>query len=46
MGQNVEGRYAGTRATDRVGHKYVLDGNCAVDCPNMGELERLLIEGD
>ncbi len=28
VGQNVEGRYAGTRATDRVGHKYVLDGTC------------------
>ena len=26
VGQDRSGRYAGVRATDRVGHRYVLDG--------------------
>ena len=27
VGQNREGRYSAVRATDRVGHRYVLDGH-------------------
>ena len=26
VGQGVEGRYSAVRATDHVGHRYVLDG--------------------
>ncbi len=38
VGQDREGRYAETRATDRVGHRYVLDGNVAVEVGSMQEL--------
>ncbi|CAD7965829.1 unnamed protein product [Amoebophrya sp. A25] len=46
VGQSRDGRYADTRATDRVGHRYVLDGNVAVPIANMDDLEKLLLEGD
>ncbi len=46
VGQEREGRYSGTRATDRVGHRYVLDGHTAVNVNTYEELEQLLLEGD
>ena len=49
VGQGVEGRHADTRATDRVGHRYVLDGDVDVDIAaedGMPEVAGLLRRGD
>lgn len=45
MGQGLQGRYNAVRATDRVGHRYVLDGHteCVVD--SLEEIEALLDAG-
>jgi len=42
VGQEREGRFDRTRATDRVGHRYVLDGDTAVPVTCIRELEELL----
>lgn len=46
VGQGQEGRYSEVRATDRVGHRYVLDGHveCVVD--SLAAVEQLLEDGD
>mmetsp|Transcript_23456 Transcript_23456/g.54684 ORF Transcript_23456/g.54684 Transcript_23456/m.54684 type:complete len:883 (+) Transcript_23456:121-2769(+) len=46
VGQGLDGRYSAVRATDRVGHRYVLDGHteCVVD--SLEQVEELLRIGD
>lgn len=46
VGQEREGRYANTRATDRVGHRYVLDGNLAKPVTSMEDVVALLKQAD
>lgn len=46
VGQGQEGRHADTRATDRVGHRYVLDGQEDVVVEDMRQVGELLRRGD
>lgn len=47
VGQGIAGRHADTRATDRVGHRYVLDGNVDVVVDGgMAQVRELLRKGD
>lgn len=46
VGQGVAGRYAHVRATDRVGHRYVLDGHTEVPVNSLEEVEEILRVGD
>jgi kinesin family protein 5 len=46
VGQDIEGRYQGVRATDRVGHRYVLDGQTEVVIESLDEVQDLLRVGD
>jgi kinesin family protein 5 len=46
VGQGVEGRYNATRATDRVGHRYVLDGHSECVVESWAEIDELLRAGD
>eukprot|EP00927_Polykrikos_kofoidii_P043828 TRINITY_DN37923_c0_g1_i1.p1 TRINITY_DN37923_c0_g1~~TRINITY_DN37923_c0_g1_i1.p1 ORF type:complete len:914 (+),score=171.20 TRINITY_DN37923_c0_g1_i1:70-2811(+) len=46
VGQNMEGRYGAVRATDRVGHRYVLDGQTQVFVETLAEVEALLRAGE
>lgn len=46
VGQGRVGRYNEVRATDRVGHRYVLDGHVAVGVGSFEELIDLLEQGD
>ncbi|CAJ1378317.1 unnamed protein product, partial [Effrenium voratum] len=46
VGQGREGRYAAVRATDRVGHRYVLDGHTEWNIRSLEELRELLQHGD
>jgi len=46
VGQGQEGRYNAVRATDRVGHRYVLDGNTEVKVNSWEEVAELLRVGD
>jgi len=45
VGQYRDDRHAQTRATDRVGHRYVLDGDTAVPVSSLVEVETLLRAG-
>jgi len=40
------GRYQGARATDRVGHRYVLDGDTEMEVSSLSQLQELLAKGD
>jgi kinesin family protein 5 len=46
VGQGQEGRYNAVRSTDRVGHRYVLDGNTEVKVTSWDEVAELLRLGD
>lgn len=46
VGQHREGRYSAVRATDRVGHRYVLDGHTEWHIQSLEELQELLEHGD
>jgi len=46
VGQDRDGRYADVRATDRVGHRYVLDGHTEISVESWEEVQRLLQSGD
>lgn len=46
VGQGQEGRYANVRATDRVGHRYVLDGRTECVVESWEEVQELLDAGD
>jgi len=46
VGQGVEGRYSAVRATDRVGHRYVLDGHTQLSVESLAEIDELLRVGD
>lgn len=46
VGQGQDGRYGGVRATDRVGHRYVLDGHTEVAVESLEEVLELLRIGD
>merc|ERR1719433_324625 len=46
VGQGVAGRYGAVRATDRVGHRYVLDGHTHWLVESLAELNELLRLGD
>jgi len=46
VGQGREGRYNAVRATDRVGHRYVLDGHSECTVDSWEEVAELLREGD
>eukprot|EP01065_Artemidia_motanka_P008438 TRINITY_DN1424_c0_g3_i1.p1 TRINITY_DN1424_c0_g3~~TRINITY_DN1424_c0_g3_i1.p1 ORF type:complete len:702 (+),score=255.18 TRINITY_DN1424_c0_g3_i1:55-2106(+) len=46
LGQNRDGRFAGVRATDRVGHRYVLDGDTEQEVESLEHLLHLLTRGD
>lgn len=46
VGQGFEGRYAEVRATDRVGHRYVLDGRTECLVESWEEVQSLLEAGD
>jgi len=46
VGQGVEGRYDAVRSTDRVGHRYVLDGHTEWVVESLADIEELLRVGD
>jgi len=46
VGQGLEGRYGASRATDRVGHRYVLDGHTEVPIESLDEVHKALRDGD
>lgn len=46
VGQGQDGRYASVRATDRVGHRYVLDGHTECKVESWEEVNALLESGD
>lgn len=46
VGQGQDGRYGAVRATDRVGHRYVLDGHTEVAVDSWSEVEAYLRAGD
>lgn len=46
VGQDREGRYDATRATDRVGHRYVLDGHTERVVESWEQIDDLLRIGD
>jgi len=46
VGQGVTGRYDAVRATDRVGHRYVLDGHTECHVDSWEEVAELLQRGD
>mmetsp|Transcript_33752 Transcript_33752/g.61158 ORF Transcript_33752/g.61158 Transcript_33752/m.61158 type:complete len:888 (+) Transcript_33752:52-2715(+) len=46
VGQGREGRYDAVRATDRVGHRYVLDGHTSCSIESIEEVDELLRLGD
>jgi len=46
VGQDRDGRYANVRATDRVGHRYVLDGHTDFSVESWEDVQRLLASGD
>lgn len=46
VGQGQEGRYAGVRATDRVGHRYVLDGHTEWAVESLEHVNGILRQGD
>lgn len=46
VGQGQEGRYEAVRATDRVGHRYVLDGHTEVPVRSIAEVDEVLLQGD
>jgi len=46
VGQGLEGRYEAVRATDRVGHRYVLDGHTECFVDSWDEVDQLLKAGD
>lgn len=46
VGQGQDGRYANTRATDRVGHRYVLDGKTECSVESWDEVQELLELGE
>jgi len=46
VGQHREGRYSAVRATDRVGHRYVLDGHAEWHINSLEEIQELLEHGD
>ena len=46
LGQGVEGRYSAVRATDRVGHRCVLDGLAQWAIESWAEINELLRVGD
>mmetsp|Transcript_42093 Transcript_42093/g.98131 ORF Transcript_42093/g.98131 Transcript_42093/m.98131 type:complete len:851 (-) Transcript_42093:60-2612(-) len=46
VGQGREGRYSAVRATDRVGHRYVLDGHTEFHIESLDEVFELLRLGD
>jgi len=46
VGQGVEGRYSAVRSTDRVGHRYVLDGHTQWAVESAWEIDEILRVGD
>jgi len=46
VGQGRDGRYSAVRATDRVGHRYVLDGHTEFSIQSLEEVDELLRLGD
>lgn len=46
VGQGQDGRYSAVRATDRVGHRYVLDGNTEFAVESLEEVLEFLRIGD
>ncbi|CAE7199382.1 Klp61F [Symbiodinium natans] len=46
VGQGRQGRYAAVRATDRVGHRYVLDGHTEYHIESLEEVYELLQQGE
>lgn len=46
VGQGMHGRYSAVRATDRVGHRYVLDGHTECFVESLQEIDLLLSQGD
>ncbi|CAE8622587.1 unnamed protein product, partial [Polarella glacialis] len=46
VGQGRDGRYTAVRATDRVGHRYVLDGHTECQVQSLREVDELLRAGD
>eukprot|EP01062_Namystynia_karyoxenos_P067236 TRINITY_DN6113_c0_g1_i1.p1 TRINITY_DN6113_c0_g1~~TRINITY_DN6113_c0_g1_i1.p1 ORF type:complete len:703 (+),score=165.87 TRINITY_DN6113_c0_g1_i1:86-2194(+) len=46
VGQHRLGRYGAARATDRVGHRYVLDGDTELAVSSLVEMRELLARGD
>jgi kinesin family protein 5 len=46
VGQGLEGRYSAVRATDRVGHRYVLDGNTECKVESWEEVSEVLRVGE
>eukprot|EP00928_Gymnodinium_smaydae_P005921 TRINITY_DN12052_c0_g1_i1.p1 TRINITY_DN12052_c0_g1~~TRINITY_DN12052_c0_g1_i1.p1 ORF type:complete len:800 (-),score=126.54 TRINITY_DN12052_c0_g1_i1:154-2553(-) len=46
VGQGQGDRYAAVRATDRVGHRYVLDGHTECDVDSWEEVREMLEKGD
>jgi len=46
VGQGRHGRYAAVRATDRVGHRYVLDGHTEYHIESLEEVYELLQHGE